>query len=68
MTIFNVDIRQEMLIHNLKYYEVAKAAGINPCTLSRWLRFPLKTENRQKIIDAIAQLTTTERSHEENQV
>lgn len=63
-TVFNMDIRQEMLIHNLKYYEVAKAAGINPCTLSRWLRFPLKTENRQIILDAIAQLTTTEQRDE----
>ncbi len=63
-TVFNMDIRQEMLIHNLKYYEVAKVAGINPCTLSRWLRFPLKTENRQIILDAIAQLTTTEQRDE----
>lgn len=53
----NKDIRELIAQNRLRYWEVAQAIGIQGETFSRWLRTPLKGERRQRVLDAIDQLT-----------
>lgn len=49
----NEEIRQAIAQNRLRYYEVASACGISPCTLSVWLRNELLPERRERILKAI---------------
>lgn len=53
----NIEIRQTIEKKRLKYWEVAKEVGIDPATLSKWLRVELEGEKKQRIIDAINKIT-----------
>ncbi|KSU28692.1 MAG: hypothetical protein ACTINS_05220 [Lactococcus lactis] len=52
----NIEIRQRMLSHNIKSYELAAAVGIFPSTLSVWLRTELNKERRARVEKALDQL------------
>ncbi len=53
----NIDIRQKVLLNNIKYYELADAIGINQSTLSVWLRTELNKERRERVEKALDKLT-----------
>lgn len=53
MKLNNIAVRQEIERRRLRYYEVAQALNINPCTLSRWLESDLSKEREKQIMDAI---------------
>ncbi len=53
----NIDIRQKLLLNNIKYYELADAMGINQSTLSVWLRTELNDERRERVEKALDKLT-----------
>lgn len=53
MMMNNIEVRQQIEKKRLKYFEVAAALNINPATLSRWLRFELPPERKQKVLKAI---------------
>ncbi|MCR5669567.1 MAG: hypothetical protein K6G10_01035 [Butyrivibrio sp.] len=50
MNINNIEIRKAIDKKRIKYFELAHALGINPCTLSRWLAAEL-SEDRKKAIE-----------------
>ncbi|MDU3960090.1 hypothetical protein LLD17_11635 [Lactococcus cremoris] len=52
----NIEIRQKMLTHNIKSYELAAAVGIFPSTLSVWLRTELNKERHERVEKALDQL------------
>ncbi|MDV2619318.1 hypothetical protein RZO27_09345 [Lactococcus lactis] len=52
----NIDIRQKVLLNNIKYYELADAIGINQSTLSVWLRTELNKERRERVEKALDKL------------
>ncbi|BDH82386.1 hypothetical protein [Lactococcus lactis] len=52
----NIEIRQKMLAHNIKSYELAAVVGIFPSTLSVWLRTELNKERRERVEKALDQL------------
>lgn len=52
----NIEIRQRMLSHNIKSYELAAAVGIFSSTLSVWLRTELNKERRARVEKALDQL------------
>lgn len=60
MMIYNEDLRQEIKKSRLYHHEIAKAAGIDPCTLSRWLRYELTPQRREKIKAAIDALISND--------
>lgn len=49
----NAEIREIIFKRNLKYWQVAQALQINPCTLSRWLRIELSSERAARVLKAI---------------
>lgn len=51
----NIEIRQKMLVHNIKSYELASAVEIFPSTLSVWLRTELNDERRDRVEKALDQ-------------
>ncbi len=51
--ISNLEIRQQLNKKRIKHYELAKALGIHPCTLSHWLEGDLSEDKRKKIQKAI---------------
>ncbi len=53
MKLNNLDIRQEIEHKRLKYYEVARACGITPVTLSVWLQEELTPERKERVQKAI---------------
>ena len=52
----NKEIRETIEKKRLRYWEVAREVGIDPATLSRWLRVELDDEKRQRVQDAIDKL------------
>ena len=56
----NQDIRQEIAKRRLRQYEVAHQLNISEFTFSRWLRCRLSVERKQKIMDAIDEITRNE--------
>lgn len=53
MNASNTEIRQLLDKKRIKYYELAAALKINPCTLSHWLQTELTEERKKKILKAI---------------
>jgi len=53
----NIQLREKIKEENLKYWEVANTMGITDSTFSRWLRTPLNDERKQRVLDAINELT-----------
>lgn len=53
----NLDLRMSMLSHGLKHWQVAKAVGVDPATLSVWLRHELTGEKLTRVQEAIDRLT-----------
>lgn len=49
----NIDIRQAIEDKRLKHWEVAKALGVHETTLSRWLRYDLDKDKKDRILTAI---------------
>ena len=52
----NMEIREQIQRKRLRYYEVAKACGIAPETLSVWLRNELTPERRSRVERAISSI------------
>lgn len=53
----NIEIRSTIQDKRLRYYEVAAALGVNPCTFSRWLyEGELTGEKKQRVMDAIKRI------------
>ena len=52
----NLEIRQAVAKHRLRFYEVADALGISEFTLSRKLRKELEDDEKKKILAAIDKL------------
>ena len=53
MKMNNEEIRKQIEKKRLKYYEVARAVGINPQTFSGWLQTELTPERRERVQKAI---------------
>ena len=53
MNLNNIEIRKQIEQKRLRYYEVAKAAGIAAQTLSVWLQEELTPERRERVQKAI---------------
>lgn len=53
----NTDIRQELLIANLKQWKVAERMGMSESTFSRMLRHELPQEKKNRIRLAISELS-----------
>ena len=49
----NLEIRQLLLIHNLRHWRVAEEIGINSYTFSVWLRHELTPERKARVMTAI---------------
>lgn len=54
----NMEIRMTMLKHNMKFWQVANVIGIDPATLSRWMREELTGERLEQVKNAIEKLKT----------
>lgn len=52
----NEDIRNLIINHRLKYWEIAKEYGLTDSNFSKLLRTPLSSENKEKILDIISRL------------
>ena len=57
MTMANMEIRYLMAQNRLKQYEVAEKAGYSECYFSRIMRKELKPEVREKVMQAINDLS-----------
>lgn len=53
MNFNNMEIRNAIDKKRIKYFELAAALNIDPCTLSRWLQKELTTDQKKKILKAI---------------
>lgn len=56
----NADIRRLVEKNNFKYWEVALKVGVDPTTLSKWLRIPLNETRRERVLSAINDLCAAE--------
>lgn len=54
----NLEIRTAIKQKRLYHYEVAEKLGITEITFCRWLRKELSSEQKQKVLSAINELTT----------
>lgn len=54
----NMEIRMTMLKNNMKFWQVANVIGIDPATLSRWMREELTGERLEQVENAIEKLKT----------
>ena len=53
MKMNNTEIRKLIEEKRLRYYEVARAVGINPQTFSGWLQTELTPERKERVMKAI---------------
>ena len=53
MRLNNTEIRKLIEKKRLRYYELARAVGINPQTFSGWLQTELTPERKERVIKAI---------------
>ena len=56
MRLNNLEIRMMIEKRRLFYWQVARAAGIDPTTLSKWLQQELSQERKERILKAIEEL------------
>ncbi len=49
----NLEIREEIRKSRLFHYEIADALGISESAFSKWLRFEMDAERKEKVIRAI---------------
>lgn len=56
----NNDIRKAALLADVRHWEICDRLGISEPTLTRWLRFELLPEKKQRILDAIDELSREE--------
>lgn len=56
MRMNNTEIRKLIEKKRLRYYEVARAAGVNPQTFSGWLQTELTDERKKRVLKAIESL------------
>lgn len=59
----NIALRVRIVENNLKYWQIAKAAGISPYTLSRWLRSELNGQRKDVIEKAVEVLINREETY-----
>ena len=52
----NMDFREAAEAQNLYLWQIAREAGVSPGTLNNWLREPLPTEKRDRLMAAIHRL------------
>lgn len=52
----NREIRDLILKHRLRHYEVSAQLCVSECTLSRWLRKELSEDKKAEIVEAINKL------------
>lgn len=52
----NTEIRNAILKHRIRHYEVASQMNISESTFSRWLRKELPLEKKQEVLKAINDL------------
>ena len=57
MIMNNLEVRLLIEKRRLRYYEVARAAGVSPFTLSRWLQQELPPERKARVIKAIESIS-----------
>lgn len=57
----NISIREAIRESGIKYWEVAKEYGLSDGNFSRKLRQELSENEKQKILDIIAKLSTHEK-------
>jgi len=57
MIMNNMEIREAIERKRIRYWEVAKALGINECTLSRWLREDVSETRKKEILTAISKIS-----------
>lgn len=53
----NLDIRNKIKSNRLRNWEVAEKIGISDSRLSVWLRTPLNDDRKQRVLNAIKELT-----------
>lgn len=52
----NQDIREAMRANRLYSYQVADKVGVSEFTFTRWLRFELPEQKKERIFSAIREL------------
>ena len=57
----NADVKKEMRDAELRHWEVASEIGISEPTFTRWLRFPLSDDKKERVHAAIANLSAKRR-------
>ena len=58
----NMEIRMTMLKNNMKFWQVANVIGINPATLSRWMREKLEGDRLEQVEKAIEKLKSEQKA------
>ena len=56
MRLVNFDIQLLMKKQRVRYYEVAAALGVHPCTLTRWMRREMTPERRELVLRAVERI------------
>lgn len=53
----NQEVRHEIKVKRLRYWEVANKIGISDGRLSVWLRTPLNSDRKKRVEQAIKELS-----------
>ena len=53
MSMNNLDIRKKLQDKRIRYYELAAALQIHPCTLSHWMATEMSKERKAAVLKAI---------------
>lgn len=57
MKLANIEIRNSIKENRLRYWEVAERVGISDTRFSAWLRLPLNDDRKERVLNAIKELT-----------
>lgn len=60
----NKELRMEMFKNNLKVWQVANSVGIDPATLSRWMREELEGDRLARVEKAVEKLKAEKKAGE----
>ena len=56
MTRTNEEVRRAARVADVPFWQIAAKIGVSQPTMTRWLRFPLPSEKKDRIMRAIQEL------------
>lgn len=62
MNFRNLEIKEKIAKHRLKYYEVAEEIGIQPNTLTHWFQIEMNDRRKKAVLDAIERIVEREKA------